>query len=105
MPVEEMKAAWRRGGLQRHVHLSVSGCLGPCDLANVALVAGAEGLVWLGALRGSRPYELLLAWAVAVAGAERPLPLPDEVVRHAFERYARVPGRERDVASLSEEER
>ena len=38
VPADRIKAAWKGEKLNRSVQLTISGCLGPCDLANVALV-------------------------------------------------------------------
>lgn len=35
MPDEWLKTEWRARRLLKNVHLSISGCLGPCDMANV----------------------------------------------------------------------
>ncbi len=87
VPVDWLKDEWRRRGLAKHVHLTVSGCLGPCDVANVVLVAEGAGLTWLGALAGREAYEELLAWASRVAEAGALAPLPRALERHVFERY------------------
>jgi cobaltochelatase CobN len=38
VPVEWLKAEWRRRGLPKNIQLSICGCLGPCDVANVVKV-------------------------------------------------------------------
>jgi cobaltochelatase CobN len=63
--------------LGQTVQLTISGCLGPCDLSNVVSIASAAGVVWLGSLRDTRSYMTLLEWAWATGGAGRVLPLPD----------------------------
>ena len=42
MPVEWLKTEWRRRGLLKNIQLTISGCLGPCDVPNVVLIATAE---------------------------------------------------------------
>ncbi len=34
VPLEEFKSQWEARGIRRRVHLTVSGCLGPCAVAN-----------------------------------------------------------------------
>jgi cobaltochelatase CobN len=41
VPVERIKAAWKAEKLNRGVQLTISGCLGPCDLPNVAVLVTA----------------------------------------------------------------
>jgi hypothetical protein len=43
VPVERIKEIWRREKLNRSIQLSVSGCLGPCDVPNVVLLITPEG--------------------------------------------------------------
>jgi len=38
LPVARLKDVWQTEKLNRSVQLTISGCLGPCDLANVALL-------------------------------------------------------------------
>lgn len=38
VPVAWLKEEWRKRGLLKRVQLSVSGCVGPCDLPNVVVV-------------------------------------------------------------------
>lgn len=79
VPVDLLKREWRQRGLLKTVHLSISGCLGPCDLANVVSISSAAGTVWLGALHELRNYTTLLEWAQASKNAEYPLPVPSEL--------------------------
>jgi len=39
VPAEWLKAEWRRRGLLKRLQLTISGCLGPCDVPNVVVVA------------------------------------------------------------------
>lgn len=38
LPLDEFKAQWKDRGIRRRFHLTVSGCLGPCTLANVVMI-------------------------------------------------------------------
>jgi hypothetical protein len=40
VPAGRLKAVWKAEKLNRSVQLTISGCLGPCDVANVALATG-----------------------------------------------------------------
>ena len=67
VPVEPIKAAWKAEKLNRVIQLTISDCLGPCDLANVAMVLTPAGSQWFGLFKDDGPYEVLLTWAVAIA--------------------------------------
>ncbi len=43
VPVGRLKEVWKGEKLNRSVQLTISGCLGPCDRANVALVITPDG--------------------------------------------------------------
>ena len=44
VPVDWLKKEWRARGLLKRVQLTISGCLGPCDLPNVVTRTGRSGL-------------------------------------------------------------
>jgi len=90
LPVEQLKAIWRTEKLNRNVQLTISGCLGPCDLANVTLVMTPTIQVWLGGLEGPEVYEALVEWARDCNEAETVLPMPAILEEHRFERWQPV---------------
>lgn len=87
VPVEWLKAEWKRRRLNPRVQLTITGCLGPCDLANIVGVVTAEGPLWLGGLHTSEHFEALLDWASAVHAAGRPEPLPPLFDAHRVPRF------------------
>lgn len=87
MPVDWLKREWKARRLLRHVHLTISGCLGPCDVANVVWVVAGRRSVWLGGLNAFAEYAALLEWSEAAAGADRLPPLPACLRRRAFSRF------------------
>src|ERR1700686_5105304 len=48
VPVEWLKTEWRKRGLLKRVQLTISGCVGPCDVPNVVVITTSAGEVWLG---------------------------------------------------------
>ena len=74
--------------LSKSVQLTFSGCLGPCDLANVVCVISPESMQWFGGLQEQWQYNLLLDWAIASRDAGALIKLPVELNRHRFERFA-----------------
>ena len=65
MPLDWLKPMWKSEKLNKTVQLTVSGCLGPCDLPNVAVIVTAEGVEWYGNLAGDAVYDALVSWAAA----------------------------------------
>jgi hypothetical protein len=48
VPVEWLKDEWRKRGLLKRFQLTISGCIGPCDLTNVVEATSKSGSIWLG---------------------------------------------------------
>jgi len=88
-PEQRLKALWKAERLNRHVQLTVSGCLGPCDLVNVALVTTPDGQHWFGGLATDSDYDLIVAWARASAGAGRAVPFSAALEAFSFNRWSR----------------
>jgi hypothetical protein len=58
VPVEWLKKEWRARGLLKRVQLSISGCLGPCDVPNVVTISNEAGTLWLGQISEFQQYQL-----------------------------------------------
>jgi hypothetical protein len=76
VPVDRIKATWKAEKLNRSVQLTISGCLGPCDVPNVAAILTGEGAHWYGLLNGDADYDALIEWARARTTTGEPLPPP-----------------------------
>jgi len=87
VPVDWLKNEWKRRRLNPRVQLTLTGCLGPCDLVNVVGVVSADGPVWLGGLHTAEHFEALLEWASAVHAAGRAIPLPPPFDAHRVPRF------------------
>jgi len=90
VPVERLKAVWKEEKLNRTVQLTISGCLGPCDMANVILVMTAAGTEWFGGIDDEAVFEAVIAWARACKAAEALLPLPAVIDACRFKRFTEV---------------
>ncbi len=91
VPVDWLKAEWKRRALQKHVHLSISGCLGPCEIANILCVVTPSETRWFGDIEGRHYYEAVLEWATACADARALRPIPALLGAQRFERYVTSP--------------
>jgi cobaltochelatase CobN len=87
VPLDWLKPLWKSEKLNKVVQLTVSGCLGPCDLPNVCCIQTAEAQAWYGRLTTREDYAVLLHWArrCRVQGELQPLPVELEHLR--FERW------------------
>lgn len=87
VPLEFLKTEWKQRKLLATIQLSISGCLGPCDLANVVSVQSHEGTVYLGKLDSLAQYQALLEWATACKAQETLLPLPKLFAAQYFAQF------------------
>ena len=78
VPVQWLKGEWRKRGLLKRVQLTISGCVGPCDVPNVVVITTAAGTEWLGNIVELNQYRPLLEWAVRCRDAGEMLALPRE---------------------------
>src|SRR6266511_1932634 len=53
LPLDDFKQQWKERGIRLRVHLTITGCLGPCPLANVVLILFAASP--FGCIRSTRP--------------------------------------------------
>ena len=78
VPVDWLKQEWRSRGLLKNIQLTISCCLGPCDLPNV--VRGfPDRRRMFGSVKISRSeqYVSLVEWASQSKAAGAFLPLPE----------------------------
>lgn len=87
VPVDWLKAEWKKSGMLGILHLTISGCLGPCDLVNVACLVGPSGTTWIGGLDCQSHFEALRDWAAESAREERMADLPPILAGRVFERF------------------
>lgn len=87
VPVDWLKNQWRTRALAKKIHLTVSGCLGPCDASNVVLLLLGDNPLWLAGLESLAHYESIVAWASVCAENDAILPLPAILEPFRMERF------------------
>ena len=87
VPVEWLKTEWRRLGLLKNIQLTISGCLGPCDVANVVLISTAEENIWLGNIDLCEYYREIVEWAARSKAAGQMLPLSQGLLEHRLDPF------------------
>lgn len=92
LPREMIKERWKSLKLNGTIQLTISGCLGPCDLANVFYLLGSDGDgQWFGGLSEPWQYETLIQWAIDCQQSCKLLPIPDTLSGHRFMRFDSPP--------------
>ena len=85
VPTEWLKLEWRKHGLLKRVQLTISGCLGPCDVPNVVAIVTHTHTVWLGNISQRDQYQSLLDWASRSKNLGRTVDIPSELLLHLLE--------------------
>jgi (2Fe-2S) ferredoxin len=93
VPVDWIKKEWRARGLLRRVQLTISSCLGPCDLPNVVTISNESGTQWFGEITEFEQYRDLVDWATRSRDAGELLPLPKEFQRHTLHPFRKLDSR------------
>lgn len=87
VPVAWLKEEWKRRMLPKKIHLSISGCLGPCDVSNVVMVLLGSEAVFLGGLSQRWQYLAVVEWASECERMNTLVPLPDSLDPFRLERF------------------
>jgi cobaltochelatase CobN len=94
VPVEWLKSEWRKRGLLKRVQLTISGCVGPCDVPNVVVITNSSGTQWLGNIDRFEQYRSLVEWAVQCRDAGEMLTLPGQFVGYTVNPFLLRQGRD-----------
>ena len=46
VPLDRFKREWKERGIRLRIHLTISGCLGPCTVSNVVMLIYKSSTVW-----------------------------------------------------------
>jgi cobaltochelatase CobN len=87
LPLDEFKQQWKRRGFRRRFHLTISGCLGPCPLANVVLLQFHGRSMWLHSINHATDVDLIYDYVERMLQGEPDLNLPAELAGRQFQRY------------------
>lgn len=87
LALDEFKRQWKQRGIRRRLHLTISGCLGPCPLANVVLLQFRGRSLWFHSINQPEDVNLIYDYVERMLLAETVLELPDALQSRLFERY------------------
>lgn len=74
LALEELKKQWKDRGIRKRFHLTVSGCLGPCTVANVVLLQFQGKSVWLHSINSEEDVRLIYDYVEQMLQADCYLP-------------------------------
>ncbi|HLZ72419.1 MAG TPA: cobaltochelatase subunit CobN [Dehalococcoidia bacterium] len=84
VPEDRYHAEWERRKLRNRVHLTQAGCLGPCPLANVALLLFDGRHVWFHSINTPERIAAIYDYAEAMLAANAYLPPPPALAPYHF---------------------
>ena len=87
LPLEEFKIQWKKRGIRRRFHLTVSGCLGPCALANVVLIQFHGQTIWLQSINNADDVSSIYNYVEQMLLAEEYIDPPAAIAARQFQRY------------------
>ena len=79
---------WQRRKLRNRVHLNHAGCLGPCALANVAMLIFDGRPIWFHSVNSEALIVTIFDYIEAMLAADRYLPPPPALANHVFNGFA-----------------
>jgi len=82
---------WERRKIRNRLHLTFTGCLGPCAAGNNALLQLHGRSIWLKDLNDPALVPRVFDYAQQMLDAGTLLPVPDGLVDHVYERYLAPP--------------
>ncbi len=88
VPIDFYKQEYKRRGIRDRVQLTMSGCLGPCPLLNVALVLFDGRRVWFQSINHESQILAIYDYLDRMLAADRYLPPPSDLADLAFDYYA-----------------
>lgn len=87
LPIDDFRKQWKARGIRRRFHLTISGCLGPCPLANVVLLLFRGRSLWLHSINNTEDVASIYSYVEAMLQANKYLDPPLELRGRMFERY------------------
>ncbi len=87
LPLESFKKQWKQRGLRRRLHLTVTGCLGPCPLANVLLLQFRGHSIWFHSVNHDDDVNLIYDYVERMLLEEAYLDPPEALACRQFDRY------------------
>lgn len=84
VPVDYYQRQWEQRRLRNFVHLTVGGCLGPCALANVAMLLIDGQTLWFHSMDQEEPVSFLFDYIESLLEAGTLLPVPNGLAARHF---------------------
>ena len=87
LALDEFKRQWKSRGIRRRFHLTISGCLGPCPLANVVMMQIHGRTLWFHSINRVEDVPLIYGYVEQMLLEGIFLDPPPELEARRFQRY------------------
>lgn len=87
LPLDDFKQQWKERGVKLRVHLTVTGCLGPCPLANVVLILFGGQSIWLHSINTPEHVTAIYDYLQSMLNAEQYSPPEGMLADCHFNRF------------------
>src|SRR6478609_10832805 len=87
LPLDEFKRQWKQRGIRRRFHLTISGCLGPCPLANVVLLEFHGRSLWFHSINQPEDVNVIYDYVERMLVAGMIMDVPEVLKSRLFVRY------------------
>ena len=88
VPLDAFKSQWKARGIRHRVHLTISGCLGPCSVANVVLLILYGRILWLHSIDSPHQVTAIYDHVEQSLTVKECLPLDESLARYEFDRFS-----------------
>ena len=86
-PLDEFKRQWKARGIRRRFHLTISGCLGPCPLANVVMIQFKGHSMWFHSINSVEDVSTIYSYVEHMLVEQSHLEPPALLTGRHFQRY------------------
>lgn len=90
-PNDLWSSEWERRRVRNQLHLTFTGCLGPCAVGNSAVLLIHGRSIWLKDLNTADLVTRLFDYAENMLGSGQVEPAPPELREHIYERFVAPP--------------
>lgn len=87
VPLDRFKKEWKERGIRSRIHLTVSGCLGPCSVPNIVMLMYRGETVWFHSINSNHDVVLIYDYLERLLQLNRFVPPQEPLSRKVFQRY------------------
>jgi nitrile hydratase accessory protein len=87
LPLDDFKRQWKARGIRRRFHLTISGCLGPCPLANVVMIQFKGHSLWFHSINSTEDVSTIYNYVEQMLMEQEYVDPPPSLAGRHFQRY------------------